>query len=269
MIDKKQIDSIQEFVHAEPRTVQDIARHIDVNWKTAERYVDRIISEYGTIAKKQFRGSSQSSIKLVYWNTFSKTTDLIKENLADRIQDARTKFDFYSFEIFQYCDPKFREANIVSWENSKFINNQMTELIDKAKEEILFFSGNLSWINNDKIKNALKKAINRGVTIRIISRLDVTTLNNYNALEQISNKIEVRHREQPLRGMIVDSAFCQLKEIKLASMYKKGELASDIHISYIVRDTEWVNFLRKIFFTMYNSAPETEKRLEALKMIKT
>jgi len=39
MINKEKTELIQEFVHAEPRTIQEIAKHLHINWKTADRYV--------------------------------------------------------------------------------------------------------------------------------------------------------------------------------------------------------------------------------------
>lgn len=267
MIDKKATSMIQEFVHSEPRTIQEIAKHLNVNWKTAERYVERITADYGTLAVKQFRGSSKSSIKLVYWNAFSESSDLVQENLMRRILEARKKTEFRFFDVFQYCLPQLSAMESASSNPDALKEKQMADVINKTKDELLVFSGNLSWINFKKTRDALMKAIDRGVSVRIITRLDIATINNYKKAAQLSDEITIKHREQPLRGILADSSVCQMSDVWQASAYKQEELPSDLYVSYLVKDKKWIAFLRKLFFTMYNSAPETEMRVGALKRL--
>ena len=46
---------INDFVYVKPRAVDEISQHIGKNWRTANRYVERIIEQQGTISTKTFR----------------------------------------------------------------------------------------------------------------------------------------------------------------------------------------------------------------------
>jgi DNA-binding transcriptional regulator LsrR (DeoR family) len=50
MLTKDSIKKINEFVYSKPRTVAEIARLLKVNWRTANRYVEKIEKEEGTIS---------------------------------------------------------------------------------------------------------------------------------------------------------------------------------------------------------------------------
>ena len=60
--------SLNDFVYARPRTIQEISQLIDKNWRTADRYVDKIAKEEGTLAVRTFRGGTRGALKVVYWN---------------------------------------------------------------------------------------------------------------------------------------------------------------------------------------------------------
>jgi nitric oxide synthase oxygenase domain/subunit len=45
MLDKATIKQINEFVYQKPRTVQELALLLKVNWRTADSYVEKISAE--------------------------------------------------------------------------------------------------------------------------------------------------------------------------------------------------------------------------------
>ena len=67
MLTKDIIQKINEFVYAKPRSVDEIAKLINVNWRTANRYVEKIAVEEGTISAKVFREGTPGALKVVFW----------------------------------------------------------------------------------------------------------------------------------------------------------------------------------------------------------
>lgn len=59
MLDAEIHKKICEFVKSKPRTVQEIAEHIKKNWRTAERYVERISEETGCVLQLEYSGKEQ------------------------------------------------------------------------------------------------------------------------------------------------------------------------------------------------------------------
>jgi hypothetical protein len=61
MLDRQLIKRIEDFVRTRPRTVDEIAKLLGKNWRTAASYVDRIAQEQGTIATHTFRGGTRGA----------------------------------------------------------------------------------------------------------------------------------------------------------------------------------------------------------------
>lgn len=80
--------------------------------------------------------------------------------------------------------------------------------------------------------------------------------------------IEVRHAEQPLRGVIIDTKSARLKEVKSPEIYKPGELKNKTYLFYDIHDAEWIEWLQKVFWHIFRFAPSFSKRLDALKSVK-
>ena len=57
-----------------------------------------------------------------------------------------------------------------------------------------------------------------------------------------------------------------MKEIKEPTG-KIHELDKKIFLSYIIRDREWVEWLSKIFWKMFNSSIDANKRLQELQKL--
>jgi len=56
MLDSKTIKKIEDFVYTKPRSIQEVSEHIIKNWRTADRYIQEIKKEFGTIETRTFRG---------------------------------------------------------------------------------------------------------------------------------------------------------------------------------------------------------------------
>jgi len=60
------IEKIEKFVSEKPRSMQEIAVHLGKNWRTAERYVEVIIKERGTLLSRTFREGTRGALRIVY-----------------------------------------------------------------------------------------------------------------------------------------------------------------------------------------------------------
>lgn len=65
MLDARARKRISDFVYQKPRTVQEIAQFLRVNWRTADRYVEKIAWEEGTLATRTFREGTRGALKVV------------------------------------------------------------------------------------------------------------------------------------------------------------------------------------------------------------
>ena len=275
-LDKETIKRICDYVYKEPRTVLDIAKHIDRNWKTAERYVNQIIDEQGTLKIKTFRGGTRGALKIVTWNNLEKINSTeFQEKLFRKIESGRKKHDFSPMDIYQYVDEEKRDAFINH--SDKSFGKDFVALLKKAKTEILCFSGNLSWVNyKDKdilISDIIEELLKRGVKFKIVSRVDLASTSNIDRIIDIQNKlgvdsIEIRHSEQPLRGFIIDNEVASLKEVKNPEDYKPGELDEKARIYYQIYDKDWILWMQKVFYNLFRHSIDHKKRLNDIRSIK-
>ena len=114
MLSHQIIKSIEEFVYAKPRSVQEISAHIKKNWRTADRYITEIEQEYGTISTRIFRGGTRGALKIVYWASVEKVKGTVfQESLEEQILHGRKKEDFSPFDIFQHVNSKNKKAKII------------------------------------------------------------------------------------------------------------------------------------------------------------
>ena len=72
--------------------------------------------------------------------------------------------------------------------------------------------------------------------------------------------IEIRHREQPIRAIIIDNKIIRLKEIK-----QPAGIQEKLFIFYTIKDSSWSIWLSKIFRKMFSESISAEKRLSELK----
>ena len=158
-----------------------------------------------------------------------------QERLFTQISTKKEKTEFSPSEIYQFVDPKKKRARILSdkayssKENFEdFVNN-----LKSATSQILFFSGNLTFSNmgshDKKIRSVVEELAERGVSSKVLTRVELAGIDNINNLSAINkrigkNMVEVRHCYQPLRLTIIDNKLATFKETLDPKYYAKGEL---------------------------------------------
>ena len=269
MLTKQIRQTIEDFVHQSPRTVQEVAQHIDKNWRTADRYIIEIAEEFGTIATRTFREGSRGALKLVYWNALTGMKGTaFQERLRTLIDAGRTKYDFSAMHIYQSADPTKREATI--FKDSK--KDGFIELLSQTKEQALFFSGNLSWIQENKeFEKILQKLAENKIKIKILTRIDLTSQKQTELLLKLNvhvgeDVIAIRHCEQPIRGTIVDDKLLSIKEIYSPTL--QPEIKEKTTINYRITDPVWINWMQKIFWHLWEQSIDAQTRLDAMKTIR-
>ena len=175
MLDTETIRKIEDFVYPQPRSIQEIAQFIGKNWRTADRYVDEITKQFGTLSTKNFREGTRGALKVVYWASVEKVSNSIfQEQMEKDILTGKTKHDFSGFNIFQHVKDKEKTAWVKQGKNEVDLGrlSDFTEFLNKAEKQVLFFSGNLSFVNYKDKKNdvfkVLENLVKRGISIKII-----------------------------------------------------------------------------------------------------
>jgi hypothetical protein len=276
MLSPQIVKKILEFVYAKPRSIQEVAELIGKNWRTADRYVEEIVKETGNIAVRTFREGTKGALKVVYWiNTEKIHSTEFQERLLKRIEN-KSKDEFSPFEIYQYVDENKRHAVVIDIGNKAF-KDCVRDYLERAGNQILSFSGNLSWINTQekgkKLIDVVENLAKRRISIKILSRVTIDSMNNVKKILMINEKlgknmIEVRHCEQPLRGFVIDSQLVRLREMKKALDYKEGELDKNVMIFYEIFDPEWIEWFKKVFWYFFRFSIPAEKRIKDLESIR-
>ncbi|PIN70372.1 hypothetical protein COV93_01820 [Candidatus Woesearchaeota archaeon CG11_big_fil_rev_8_21_14_0_20_43_8] len=277
MLESKTIKQISDFVYIKPRTIQEIAHLINKNWRTADRYVAKMIEETGSLSIRTLRGGTRGALKIVFWNNAEKIhSQEFQERLFTRIERSVRKNDFSPFDIYQHVDPKKRQAYLVEEKDEKIvIDKDLFSLLRSAQKHIFFFSGNVSWvsiIDDEKALIDVLEDLPSSIAIKVLTKVDITSRNNVTKLMRINEAkgkemIEIRHCEQPLRGIIIDSRIARFREIKDPGDYKRGELDRKTYIYYEINDPDWVEWLEKVFWKQFRTANLAKKRLESLDTI--
>jgi len=274
MLNNQIIQKIEKFISIEPRSINEIAKYLDKNWRTIDRYLKQIEEEFGTITTKTFRGGTRGALKIAYLLTPEKINNTkFQEELENQILKLKRKEDFSAFDIFQHV-PEKNKIVIVEDEISEKSTNlrELIEILNTTKKELKLFSGNLSWINLKKGKidlfRTLENLVKKGVRIKVLCRVDLGGLQNIKKVLQLNYKygkelIEIRHREHPIRAFIIDNKSVRLKEIKEPTG-KIKELDKKKFIFYTLRDKEWAEWLGKIFNKLFNKSIGSEKRIKEL-----
>ncbi|MBN2141892.1 hypothetical protein JW711_01045 [Candidatus Woesearchaeota archaeon] len=270
---------ILDFVFNKPRTIQEISHLIGKNWRTADTYVEKISQETGLINGRTFRGGTRGALKIVFWNNTEKiNSSQFQERLFKQIEHARRQEDFSPLDIYQYIDKDKKRAFSEVVVDEKLSKTQdIVGLFARAERQILYFSGNMSFLEmKEKKKNILEiieEAAKRGVSIKVLARIDIASLDNFRKMMEINHKIgreaiEIRHAVQPLRGFIIDDKEVRLKEEKNPEKYKKGELKAKTRLFYEIYDPEWVVWIQKVFWNLFRTSIDAKIRVKDLEMIK-
>lgn len=280
VLTKEITGKINEFVYKKPRSIDEIAKHIKVNWRTANRYVDRISKEEGTISTKVFRGGTRGALKVVFWNNIEKfhVSD-IQERLFNQIISGKNKKDFSPSEIFQFVEKDKKKMIVMNESEYNSVSNSK-EFVDRlrnAERQILFFSGNLTFSNvayHDKnIRDILEELGKRKISSKILTRVELAGINNIQDVLSINkrighNAVEIRHCYQPLRTTIIDNKEATFKEVLDPQEYAKDELKSKLYILYYIYDEEWIEWLQKVFWHLFRRSIDADKRMEELELFR-
>ncbi|MBT4165716.1 hypothetical protein HOE04_01620 [archaeon] len=279
MNSKEIVRKIEDFVCLKPRSIQEISEHIGKNWRTADRYVNEISENYGTISMRVFRGGTRGALKIVYWCGIDRAKGgVFQEQLEREIMNGRTKYDFSVFDIFQHVDSSSKEAWIKEGADESDAGRlvEFKDLLLQAEKQVLFFSGNLSFINLDddvtNVFSVLEDLVREGVSIKVVCRVDIAGKRNVEKLLSLNHKygkelIEIHHREQPLRVMIVDDKFFNMKEIKEPTL-RLGELDIKTFIFYTICERDWVEWISRIFWKMFNGSVDVGVRVREMERIR-
>ncbi len=278
MLDTKTIKKIEDFAYSKPRSIQEIAKHLGKNWRTADRYVQEIEKEFGTLATRTFREGTRGALKIVYWASVEKANhSVFQEKLEEQIMQGKNKGDFSAFDIFQHVADKDKEAWMKKGE-SEMKSGRLKEFKDillSAKKQILFFSGNLSLINykdrKTDIFDILDRLVKNGISIKVVCRVDLAGKKNIEKMLSLNFKhgkelVEIRHREQPLRATIIDNKLFNMKEMKEPTG-KEKELNKRLFVFYTIKNREWTEWMTRIFWKMFNSSIGSGKRLQEMNKI--
>lgn len=278
MIDNKIVREIEEFVFSKPRSMQEIAIHIKKSWRTADRYIQEIEKEFGTLSVRTFREGTRGALKIVYWASVEKLhSSVFQEKLEKELQIFKKKEDFSPFDIYQHVQEKNKKATIEKTDSENKTNlSELKEYLEKSEKQILSFSGNLSWINlkdkNTKIFSVIENLVKKRISIKILSRVDLASIKNIEKILSLNFKygkelIEIRHIEQPLRSFIIDKKIARIKEIKEPTG-KIHELNKKVFIFYTLKDKEWIEWLSRIFWKQFSNSIDAKKRIEELKNLR-
>jgi hypothetical protein len=267
---------INDFVYAKPRTVEEIAEHIGKNWRTANRYIERIAEQQGTISMRTFREGTRGALKIVFWNNIERIhATSFQEKLFAKIEAGRKKEDFSPFDIYQHVDENKKSAFMEQQEDESAtaINKDLPDLLRGTEKQMLLLSGSLSWANlrqnHFKTIDIFEELARRNIPIKVIANVNLDSISNVKKFLAINDRtgkqmIEVRHKEQPLRGVIIDSKLARFKEIRKPSA---NERKKKTFVFYCIYDREWIEWVQKIFWNLFSTAIPAEKRLKEIETI--
>ncbi len=271
MLDAQTINKIEEFVYQKPRNIQEIAQLLEENWRTADRYIEEIEKNFGTLSTRVFRGGTRGALKIVYWASVEKVSpSIFQEKLEKDICNFKKKDDFSAFDIFQYVPDNKRECFVFNNEEENL--KDFISILLKAKKQILFFSGNLSFINLKGVFETLEKIISSNVQLKILCRVDLAGKKNLEKVLSLNTTqgkktVEIRHDAHPIRGFVVDGIFVRLKEVKEPTG-KIDELNRKKFIFYNISEKTWAEWMSRIFWKKFSNSMDANRRLENLKRIK-
>jgi len=274
MLDQQIIDKIEKFVYNKPRSVFEIAQFLGKNWRTADRYINEIEKEFGTISTRVFRQGTRGALKIVFWSSMEKaSSSTFQQQLEKEIIRAKRKEDFSAFDIYQYIQEKSKNVKVkLSSNEEKIAVENLAEPYLSAKKQLFIFSGNLSFINfsDGKIDmfSILDDLVKKGVSIKILCRVDIAGKKNIEKMLSLNFKhgkesVEIRHKEHPLRATVFDNSFFHIKEIKEPTG-KIHELDKKIFIFYTIKDKEWTEWMSRIFWKLFSSSIDANKRIKEL-----
>lgn len=279
MLKNDEIKKIEDFIRVKPRSIQEIASHINKNWRTADRYIEEIKQSFGTLETRVFREGTRGALKIVYWASVEKISNTVfQEELESTIFKFHKKEEFKPFDIYQFVSDKDKFIWVKKGKDESDAGRliEFKEMLMQTKKQILFFSGNLSFVNFEdkkvKLFEVLESLVKKGISIKVVCRVDFAARENVEKLLALNFKygkelVEIHHKEQPLRATIIDNDIINIKEIEEPTG-RKNELSEKTFIFYTIKNKEWVEWLSRIFWKMFSSSIDSKKRLEEMRKIR-
>ena len=269
VLKREVVKLINEFVFQKPRTIQEVAQHINSSWVTTDRYIQQIMKEEGTISLRTFRGGTRGALKIAYWNHPDQTrgSSRFQEKLLNSVRQGKDKNDFSPFDIYQYVPEDKRYAFISENEHeSILIHKFLTSAFKEAKEQLLIFAGRMKWVDANTVK-ILEELAERGVSIKILTRVEIGKLEHIKEVDGINERlgkdvIDIRHCEQPLRAFVIDNSMARFKEFKEETGTKSS------HVFYTIHDQEWIEWTKNVFWQYSTSAIPARKRIKDMESIR-
>src|SRR3989339_25776 len=189
MLNSKIVEKIESFVEIKPRSVQEIAQELNKNWRTVDRYINQIKEDFGTIETRIFREGTRGALKIVYFANPEKISSTVfQERLEKEILLRRTKEEFSAFDIFQYVQDNRKEVFLKKAEDEKGTRDldKFFKILLNAQKQVLFFSGNLSFLNiknnNQSFFDIIEKLVEKDIKIKVLCRVDVVGRQNIEKL---------------------------------------------------------------------------------------
>ncbi len=271
MLTPEAIKSVNEFVYKQPRTIKEIAELLKVSWLTANKYIGYMIEKYGTIKLKVYRGGTKGALKIVYWaNLEGMRASTAQQIILDKIKQGRKKTDFNPFDIYNLVNKNKRNVSVIQIDKPE--NQNLYKLFREASRQLFIFSGNISFIAEKGLLEAISELARKRVNVKILCRADISSIKNIKKILEINHilgydAIEIRHIEQPLRGLVIDDKIARLREEKKKQDYKEGELDNDFYVLYDMHEKDWVEWLEKVFWNLHSNALPIENRVQDLQEI--
>ncbi|MDY6789587.1 MAG: hypothetical protein SVV03_06545, partial [Candidatus Nanohaloarchaea archaeon] len=154
--------------------------------------------------------------------------------------------------------------------------SELGEFMKASEDQLLIFSGDLSFLNlsNEQtaIYDCIEDLVERDVSIKVLCRVDLVSYENVQKMLELNFKhgkdcIEIRHREQPVRGFVSDSKRLRLKEIKEPTG-DISDLNQKVFLFYTIKDREWSEWMAKNFWNMFSESISSDKRIEEIKKLR-
>jgi len=265
------VETVSNYVKEKPRTIQEIAKLLDMNWRTADKYVQWIESHQGLISTRTFRGGTRGALKIVYYR-LGEGGEPVRKRQLDLIMSGRMKDDFDFLDLYELVPAAKRKVYVDSSEYPNVSKKQgFLDYLSGTKTNLFVFSGNLSWINlvegKRKMEDVVSGLLKKDVPIKVLARIDLTSTSNIKhlvSLDKGRGLVQVRHHTQPLRGFVRDQESMRFKSVFTKQDVRGREIEKPYSVFYKVDDKEWVDWTTGIFWNMFSTAVPWEKRLEAI-----
>ena len=216
----------------------------------------RVYDTLGQLEKKGFvmttKTRPQKCKALDFKESYSNFLDNKKKMVESEINTLKQKVTEINDDLFssnKLNKPKKEELRLWSMKGKKNLVNMKRDYLKKAKKEILMFTGDASFINEDF--ELLKNIMKNGVKTKILMRepLNEDVKESLERLSELGTKIKSGF-EGSLRGFIIDNS-----AIIIMLKYGKNE-GIEAQLSYegiIVNNPLFVKSLIDYFKLAWNS----------------